>query len=195
MWSSRLGIIRQGMNETLVQSHPETQMKYYFDDSTNSYLICIATKHLNWLHSHMLLNVFRVLAEQTMLSLYATAYRSWLLNTIKQCRKSVKVEGKLTQSKYKFVLVSEVGWKGENEVRSLSKMYVHLQDVAFLKIFCSINPVYITLLGNKLGCKTGKIETTLSEHCVTWLMIYAPTIVYKTVSWEKLKLTFKNVLL
>lgn len=28
MWSGRLGIIRQRMNETPVQSHPETQMKY-----------------------------------------------------------------------------------------------------------------------------------------------------------------------
>lgn len=102
-----------------------------------------------------------------MFSLYATAYHSWLLNTIKQCRKSVKVQGKLTQSKYKFVLASEVGWKGENEVRCLSKMYVHLQDVAFLKIFCSINHVYITLLGNKAGCKLGKIETTVSEQRIT----------------------------
>jgi len=46
----------------------------------------------------MLLNVFWVLAEQTMYSLYDTAYHSWLLNTIKQCGKSVKVEGKLTSA-------------------------------------------------------------------------------------------------
>lgn len=46
-----------------------------FGDSTNIHLICIAAKHLNWYDFilNMLLNVFWVLAEQTMLSLYDIA--------------------------------------------------------------------------------------------------------------------------
>jgi len=36
-------------------------------------------------------------------------------------------------------------------------MYTHLRDVAFLKVFGSINHVCAAILGNKIGCKLGKI--------------------------------------
>lgn len=134
-----------------------------FDDSTNSHLICIATKHLNWYDFSLntLLNIFRVLDEQTTFSLSDTACHSWLLNTIKQCRKRHEGWKQDHWSSFEFFLCFEVGWKAENgsgdkEIRCLSNMYIHPWYVEVLKMFCSINHTSVTILGNKIGWKLGK---------------------------------------
>lgn len=104
----------------------------------------------------MLLNVFRVLAEQTTPGRYATAYHSWVLNTTKQRGKRAKAEGKLTRAALN--LAPEVGWKGESEVRCLSTRYAQLRDAALLKMLRSIRQACSTVLGNTPNRARGKIR-------------------------------------